>query len=158
MELIVSRSVWSVNTKSAIHVNYTSLSNLLLIKPHVGERLEKARQYAETNKEKIKARMSQRIECGCGVSHSRGNLSSHRRSKKHSGRRNPSLEPDTTQLNTMPFPFRISKRKGKKYDAVFDDGRVVSFGGTKRNGEPYQQYRDITPLRAFSEYDHGNIE
>ncbi|KAL8003723.1 hypothetical protein Plhal703r1_c12g0064011 [Plasmopara halstedii] len=58
----------------------------------------------------------------------------------------------------MPFTFRISKRKDKKYDAVFDDGRVVSFGGIKRNGEPYQQYRDITPLRAFSKYDHGNIE
>ncbi|GMF25009.1 unnamed protein product [Phytophthora lilii] len=59
---------------------------------------------------------------------------------------------------TMPFTFRISKKKDKKYDAVFDDGRVVSFGGIKRNGEPYQQYRDSTPLRAFSKYDHGNIE
>ncbi|GMF66397.1 unnamed protein product [Phytophthora lilii] len=60
--------------------------------------------------------------------------------------------------DTLPFTFRISKRKDKKYDAVFDDGRVVSFGGIKRNGEPYQQYRDSTPLRAFSKYDHGNIE
>ncbi|GMF65458.1 unnamed protein product [Phytophthora lilii] len=48
-----------------------------------GERLQKARQYAETNKEKIKARMTQRIECGCGVSHNRGNLALHRRSKTH---------------------------------------------------------------------------
>ncbi|GMF65751.1 unnamed protein product [Phytophthora lilii] len=77
----------------------------------------------------------------------------------------PSFEPAKTQLNvdysriaTMPFTFRISKRKDNKYDAVLDDGRVESFGGIKRNGEPYQQYRDSAPLRAFSKYDHGNIE
>ncbi|KAL7678691.1 putative intramolecular chaperone auto-processing domain-containing protein [Plasmopara halstedii] len=87
----------------------------------------------------------------------------------------PSFEPAKTQLNVdysriAAYNMKMiqhlldrieeleAKRKDKKYDAVFDDGRVVSFGGIKRNGEPYQQYRDITPLRAFSKYDHGNIE
>ncbi|KAL7682749.1 hypothetical protein Plhal304r1_c046g0126861 [Plasmopara halstedii] len=86
----------------------------------------------------------------------------------------PSFEPAKTQLNVdysriAAYNMKMiqhlwielrnwKQRKDKKYDAVFDDGRVVSFGGIKRNGEPYQQYRDITPLRAFSKYDHGNIE
>lgn len=52
------------------------------------------------------------------------------------------------------FKFRVSRRKGKKYDALFADGRVVSFGGIKRNGEPYAQYKDRTSLKAYSAYDH----
>jgi len=48
-----------------------------------GQILEKTRQYSIVNKEKIKARMSERIACGCGITLSRGNLAPHRRSKKH---------------------------------------------------------------------------
>jgi hypothetical protein len=39
---------------------------------------------------------------------------------------------------------------------VFDDGRIVSFGGIKRNGEPYQQYRYSTPWKAYKSYDHND--
>ncbi|GMF30224.1 unnamed protein product [Phytophthora fragariaefolia] len=52
------------------------------------------------------------------------------------------------------YHFRVSTHKGKKYDAVFADGRIVSFGAIKRKGEPYQQYRDRTTLKAYREYDH----
>lgn len=59
----------------------------------------------------------------------------------------------------MKFEFRKSKKPNKKYDAVFADipenqhlrGRVVSFGDSR-----YQQYRDSTPLRAYSHLDHGD--
>lgn len=70
------------------------------------------------------------------------------------------------------FNFRLSKRKDKKYDAVFADGRVVSFGGLRGDGrcprspdpraeprepwlsgKPYAQYKDRTPLKAYSAYD-----
>jgi hypothetical protein len=74
----------------------------------------------------------------------------------------------------MPaFKFRISQRKGKKYDALFADGRVVSFGGLRGDGrcprspdpraeprepwlsgKPYDQYKDRTSLKAYSAYDH----
>jgi len=52
------------------------------------------------------------------------------------------------------FKFRISQRKGKKYDAVFADGRIVSFGGLRGDGKPYGQYKDRTSLKAYSAYDH----
>jgi hypothetical protein len=52
------------------------------------------------------------------------------------------------------FKFRISQRKGKKYDALFADGRVVSFGGLRGDGKPYGQYKDRTSLKAYSAYDH----
>lgn len=54
------------------------------------------------------------------------------------------------------FNFRLSKRKDKKYDAVFADGRVVSFGGLRGDGKPYAQYKDRTPLKAYSAYDHND--
>lgn len=56
------------------------------------------------------------------------------------------------------FTFRRSLRKDKKYDVVFDDGSYISFGAIKRNGEPYQQFKDSTPLKLFSAYDHGDKE
>jgi len=37
---------------------------------------------------------------------------------------------------------------------VFADGRIISFGAIKRSGEPYQQYRDRTTLKAYQSYDH----
>ena len=33
-----------------------------------------------------------------------------------------------------------SKNPLKKYDAVFDDGRRISFGGVRRDGTPYDDY------------------
>jgi hypothetical protein len=56
----------------------------------------------------------------------------------------------------VSYKFRISTRRSKKYDAVFDDGRIVSFGAFKRDGTPYQQYKDSTNLRAFRAYDHND--
>lgn len=52
------------------------------------------------------------------------------------------------------FKFQVSQRKGKKYDAVFADGRVVSFGGLRGDGKPYAQYKDRTSLKAYTAYDH----
>lgn len=45
--------------------------------------------------------------------------------------------------------FKIPKTGYKKYTAVFPDGEEVSFGDIR-----YQQYRDTTPLRAYSHMDH----
>lgn len=56
------------------------------------------------------------------------------------------------------YYLRVSKRKNKKYDAVFADGRIVSFGARKSDGTPYSQYRDRTPLKAFQIYDHNDEE
>lgn len=56
------------------------------------------------------------------------------------------------------FRFRISHNKKKKYDAVFDDGRIISFGAIKRSSEPYQQFRDSTPLGKFRAYDHNDLK
>lgn len=54
------------------------------------------------------------------------------------------------------YKLRLSHNPLKKYDAVFDDGHVVSFGAIKRNGEPYKQYKDKTLLKLFSQFDHLN--
>lgn len=54
------------------------------------------------------------------------------------------------------YIFRLSNKPDKKYDAVFADGRIISFGAIKRSGEPYQQYKDRTPLKAFKQYDHND--
>ena len=49
------------------------------------------------------------------------------------------------------YTFIISKRKGKKYD-VFKGGKyLVSFGA-----KGYQQYKDKTPVKAYSHLDHGD--
>jgi hypothetical protein len=54
------------------------------------------------------------------------------------------------------FHFRVSRRRDKKYDAVFDNGRVVPFGGIRKNGVPYDQFRDQTGIGAYSKYDHND--
>jgi hypothetical protein len=54
------------------------------------------------------------------------------------------------------YTFRVSHRKDKKYDALLADGRVIHFGGVKRDGKPYDQFKDSTPLKAFSKYDHND--
>lgn len=61
-------------------------------------------------------------------------------------------------ISPQPFKFRISHSKYKKYDALLDDGRIVSFGAIKRNNTPYQQYKDRTGLKAYSAYDHNDKE
>ena len=49
--------------------------------------------------------------------------------------------------------FEKSKVKGKKYTAILPDGREVHFGALG-----YQQYRDTTPLKLYSELDHLDPE
>jgi hypothetical protein len=46
----------------------------------------------------------------------------------------------------VSYKFRVSSKPTKKYDAVFDDGRIVSFGSFKRDGTPYQQSKSISCL------------
>ena len=60
--------------------------------------------------------------------------------------------------------FEKSNRKDKKYNAILQsrDNRnaivKVPFGGIRKNGIPYEQYRDKTPLRLYSKYDHNDKE
>ena len=50
------------------------------------------------------------------------------------------------------YSFKISNRKGKKYD-VFKDGiYLVSFGGIRANGIPYDQFYD--KIGKYSKYNH----
>ena len=58
----------------------------------------------------------------------------------------------------MHYVIQRSNRRDKKYQAVFDNGKIIHFGGIKRNGEPYEQFRDSTPIKAFSAYDHNDPE
>jgi fructose 1,6-bisphosphatase len=61
--------------------------------------------------------------------------------------------------------FYVSDRPEKKYYVVlvhkFDTSRrpvKMYFGGKKKEGNawvPYEQFRDSTPLGAYSDYDHG---
>lgn len=48
-----------------------------------GDILEHQKQYRQKNKEKIKARDSEKTTCECGVSLTRGNLARHKKSNKH---------------------------------------------------------------------------
>lgn len=51
------------------------------------------------------------------------------------------------------YEFVVSRRKDKKYD-VFKNGKyLVSFGA-----KGYQQFKDKTPLKAYSQFDHGDKE
>jgi hypothetical protein len=57
------------------------------------------------------------------------------------------------------FIITKSPFKNKKYRAVLKtdpDGDHVDFGAIRPNGTPYQQYRDSTPLKLYSKYDHGD--
>ncbi|ETN14285.1 hypothetical protein PPTG_07914 [Phytophthora nicotianae INRA-310] len=60
-------------------------------------------------------------------------------------------------MQELGYKFRVSKRKGKKYDALLSDGRIVSFGAIKSNGEPYQQYQDRTSLKAFRNQQYSRL-
>lgn len=57
---------------------------------------------------------------------------------------------------SITYTFRQSTRRDKKYDALLSDGRIVPFGGIQRNGEPYAQFKDRTPLKLYSAYDHND--
>ncbi len=46
--------------------------------------------------------------------------------------------------------FRKSTRQGKKYDVFYKD-RWISFGD-----KGYEQFRDSTPLKIYSNLDHGD--
>lgn len=60
--------------------------------------------------------------------------------------------------------FEQSKRKDKKYDAILEHKhdfvlnkiKRVPFGGIKSDGTPYEQYKDSTGLKLYSDYDHGD--
>ena len=51
------------------------------------------------------------------------------------------------------YKFIISRRKGKKYDVYKDGKYLVSFGA-----KGYQQFKDKTPLKAYSHLDHNDNE
>ena len=51
------------------------------------------------------------------------------------------------------YNFKVSTRKNKKYDVFKDDKYLTSFGD--RN---YQQYKDITPLKSYSNLDHLDLK
>ena len=57
--------------------------------------------------------------------------------------------------------FRKSTNKLKKYDAILENNKnkkivIVSFGAIKPDGTPYSQYKDRTPLKLYSKYDHND--
>lgn len=55
------------------------------------------------------------------------------------------------------YQIKKSNRKGKKYMAVFNDGRpTVHFGSLRPDGTPYEQFQDTTPLKLYSDFDHKN--
>lgn len=62
------------------------------------------------------------------------------------------------QFDKSDVTIQRSTRKNKKYVATLkkDPTKKIHFGAIKSNNEPYEQYKDKTPLRAFSEYDHND--
>ena len=55
--------------------------------------------------------------------------------------------------------FQRSSLKTKKYTVILMNKKTqkqvkVNFGAIKKDGTPYQQYEDRTPLKLFSKYDH----
>tara|TARA_R110000764_G_scaffold92621_1_gene175973 strand:+ start:583 stop:858 length:276 start_codon:yes stop_codon:yes gene_type:complete len=63
----------------------------------------------------------------------------------------------------VKYVFSKSKRKFKKYKVVIvgKDGKkikTINFGGIRKNGIPYGQFKDTTPLKLYSKYDHGDKE
>ena len=45
--------------------------------------------------------------------------------------------------------IRKSTKKNKKYDVIFSNGKIVSFGQLG-----YEHYKDMTPLKLYSKLDH----
>jgi len=50
------------------------------------------------------------------------------------------------------YKFKISKNKSKKYDVYKDGKYLVSFGGIKSDGTPYDQFYD--KIGKYSKYNH----
>ncbi len=81
------------------------------------------------------------------------------------------LEMTTTSKNFFIENYEIetfhkSDRNDKKYYVVIfnksnpAERHKIYFGAKKKVGDrwvPYQQYRDTTPLRLYSRYDHGDV-
>ena len=49
--------------------------------------------------------------------------------------------------------IRPSRRRYKKYDAILDSGRTISFGDNR-----YPQYKDSTHIGRYSSKDHDDKE
>jgi hypothetical protein len=60
----------------------------------------------------------------------------------------------------VKYKFYKSTRKNKKYKVeIYEKGskiKTVHFGGVRKNGIPYSQFKDTTPLKLFSKYNHGD--
>jgi hypothetical protein len=52
------------------------------------------------------------------------------------------------------YVFKKSINKTKKYDVFKDGKKIVSFGGVKKDGTPYEQYNDKIGL--YKKYNHGD--
>ena len=54
--------------------------------------------------------------------------------------------------------IQISDKPTKKYIAILksNPNKKIYFGAIKNDGEPYEQYRDSTPLKLFSKYNHND--
>ena len=51
-----------------------------------------------------------------------------------------------------------SSRKKSKYMIIDPEGKWVHFGSIKADGTPYEQFKDRTPLKLYSKYDHNDPE
>lgn len=58
-------------------------------------------------------------------------------------------------MTSIPKGYEIKKstRLHKKYDVYYQGKYLLSFGDNR-----YAQYRDVTPLRAYSSLDHVDKE
>jgi hypothetical protein len=58
--------------------------------------------------------------------------------------------------------FHVSDRSEKKYYVIVqsksnpEEQHRIYFGAIKPDGTPYAQFRDLTPLKHYAKYDHGN--
>lgn len=49
--------------------------------------------------------------------------------------------------------FEVSNRENKKYKVITPSGKTVHFGDKR-----YEQYKDTTPLKAYSNLNHNDEE
>ena len=65
------------------------------------------------------------------------------------------------KLNRNDFIIKKSSRKNKKYMAYLKSNPelpAIHFGALKEDGTPYEQFKDLTPLKLYSKYDHNDID
>ena len=63
--------------------------------------------------------------------------------------------------NKSDFDIYQSDRYNKKYYAILktdEDKKRIYFGAIRPNGIPYDQFRDSTNLKIYSQYDHNDEE